>query len=123
MKLWELDSVPNKPKTENFEVLQNVNGFARDLKQGWVLEIQPCVDEGWVSMYAYENEKLVDSAEDYGVEYLAQLKRTGAIKLKEDGQVVQGVNTTCDVKPGEIARQAAKFGNHLKSDGTPPDIR
>jgi hypothetical protein len=44
------------------------------------------------------------------------------VHLNEDGQVVQGVNTTCDVKPGEIARQAAKFGNKLKADGTPPLI-
>ena len=32
-------------------------------------------------------------------------------KIKEDGVIVPGVNTTVDVKPGETERQAAKFGN------------
>lgn len=42
------------------------------------------------------------------------------IKLKEDGKVVSGVNTTCDVQPGETQRQAIKFGNALDSQGRPP---
>ena len=41
-------------------------------------------------------------------------------KLKEDGKIISGVNTTCDVKPGETERQAAKFGNKLDSKGRPP---
>lgn len=40
--------------------------------------------------------------------------------VKEDGKIVPNVNTTKDVQPGEITRQAAKFGNKLKADGTPP---
>ena len=38
----------------------------------------------------------------------------------EDGRIVQGVNTTPDVKPGETKRQAAKFGNNVSSEGVPP---
>lgn len=41
-------------------------------------------------------------------------------KLKEEGKIVPGVNTTCDVQPGETQRQAAKFGNILDSKGRPP---
>ena len=42
-------------------------------------------------------------------------------KLDEvGGKVVKGVNTTCDVQPGEIARQAAKFGNIVSDQGLPP---
>jgi hypothetical protein len=42
--------------------------------------------------------------------------------LSEDGLVVPGVNTTADVKPGEIARQAAKMGFSVSPDGIPPEV-
>jgi len=32
-------------------------------------------------------------------------------KIKEDGVIVPGVNTTVDVKPGQTEKEAAKFGN------------
>jgi hypothetical protein len=38
------------------------------------------------------------------------------------GKIVPGVNTTPDVKPGETARQAAKFGNKVDKDGRPPEL-
>jgi hypothetical protein len=38
-------------------------------------------------------------------------KLNASKKIKEDGVIVPGVNTTVDVKPGETERQAAKFGN------------
>lgn len=41
-------------------------------------------------------------------------------KLNEEGKIVPGVNTTCDVQPGETQRQAAKFGNKLDAKGRPP---
>jgi len=31
-------------------------------------------------------------------------------ELFEDGRIVKGVNTTVDVGPNEITKQAAKFG-------------
>lgn len=40
--------------------------------------------------------------------------------VREWGKVVQGVNTTPDVQPGEIARQAAKFGFKVDANGLPP---
>lgn len=43
--------------------------------------------------------------------------------INEDGRIVQGVNTTPDVKPGETKRQAAKFGNTVSSEGVPPLIQ
>lgn len=42
--------------------------------------------------------------------------------LEEDGRVVKGVNTTQDVGPDEISKQAAKFGNKVDKDGRPPEI-
>lgn len=36
------------------------------------------------------------------------------------GKIVKGVNTTADVKPGEIRRQAAKMGFNTSNDGYPP---
>jgi hypothetical protein len=43
-----------------------------------------------------------------------------ATRLEEWGQVVPGVNTSVDVGPGEIATQAAKFGNDVSEKGVPP---
>lgn len=36
------------------------------------------------------------------------------------GRIIKGVNTTPDVGPGEIKKQAAKFGNRVDKDGRPP---
>lgn len=36
------------------------------------------------------------------------------------GRIVKGVNTTPDVGPGEIKRQAAKLGMTTDIDGRPP---
>lgn len=38
------------------------------------------------------------------------------------GRIVKGVNTTPDVQPGEIKRQAEKFGFDVTADGEPPRI-
>jgi len=42
--------------------------------------------------------------------------------IKEDGRIVKGVNTTADVGPDEIKKQAAKFGNKVDKDGRPPTL-
>ena len=38
------------------------------------------------------------------------------------GRVIKGVNTTVDVGPNEIKKQAAKFGNTVDKDGVPPTL-
>lgn len=38
------------------------------------------------------------------------------------GRIVKGVNTTDDVGPNELVRQAAKFGNKVDRDGRPPEL-
>ncbi len=38
------------------------------------------------------------------------------------GRIVKGVNTTPDVGPNEIPKQAAKFGNKVDKDGRPPTL-
>lgn len=38
------------------------------------------------------------------------------------GRIVKGVNTTPDVGPNEISKQAAKFGNKVDKDGRPPTL-
>ena len=38
------------------------------------------------------------------------------------GRIVPGVNTTVDVGPDEIRRQAAKWGFDVTRDGVPPSI-
>jgi len=42
--------------------------------------------------------------------------------ISEEGLVVPGVNTTQDVKAGEITRQAAKMGFNVDANGIPPLI-
>ncbi len=42
--------------------------------------------------------------------------------ISEEGLIVQGINTTADVKPGEITRQGAKLGFELDAAGLPPLI-
>jgi len=42
------------------------------------------------------------------------LTETGGV-----GKVVPGINTTVDVGPNEITKQAAKFGNKVSKDGVP----
>src|SRR6056300_32423 len=42
--------------------------------------------------------------------------------LNEDGRIVKGVNTTADVGPDEIKKQAKKFGNTVDKDGKPPTL-
>jgi phosphotransferase system HPr-like phosphotransfer protein len=42
--------------------------------------------------------------------------------LNEDGRIVKGVNTTADVGPDEIKKQAKKFGNTVDKDGNPPTL-
>lgn len=39
--------------------------------------------------------------------------------LYEEGRIVKGVNTTPDVGPNEIVRQAAKWGFKVNKDGVP----
>lgn len=46
--------------------------------------------------------------------------RWSEIINENGGKIVKGVNTTPDVRPGEIARQAAKFGNVVDKNGLPP---
>ncbi|RYD61929.1 MAG: hypothetical protein EOP83_15890 [Verrucomicrobiaceae bacterium] len=42
--------------------------------------------------------------------------------LNEEGRIVQGVNTTVDVKVGETKRQAKKFGFETTPEGIPVKI-
>ena len=38
------------------------------------------------------------------------------------GRVVPGINTTVDVGPNEIVKQAKKFGNDVNKDGFPKKL-
>ena len=38
------------------------------------------------------------------------------------GRVVPGINTTVDVGPNEIIKQAKKFGNDVNKDGFPKKL-
>lgn len=44
-------------------------------------------------------------------------------RLKEDGRIVRGVNTTVDVGVDQTRIEAAKFGNRVTRDGFPPTLK
>jgi len=47
------------------------------------------------------------------------LKRNQTNETGGVGKIVPGINTTVDVGPNEIKKQAAKFGNVVSKDGLP----
>jgi hypothetical protein len=51
--------------------------------------------------------------------YLDHYKSAFITETGGVGRVVQGVNTSVDVGPNEIKKQAAKFGNVVNKDGLP----
>lgn len=69
----------------------------------------------FVSILAYVKRKL-----EFGNEL--NLQNAPQVKMNEDavGRIVKGVNTTVDVGPNEISKQAKKFGNKVSKDGYPP---
>lgn len=68
-----------------------------------------------MSILAYIKRKL-----EFGNEL--NLQNAPQVKMNEDavGRIVKGVNTTVDVGPNEISKQASKFGNKVSKDGYPP---
>jgi tellurite resistance protein len=58
-------------------------------------------------------------------------KKTGTSRLGNQGEsviegvgrIVPGVNTTADVGPNELIKQAKKFGNKVDKDGRPPVVK
>lgn len=52
--------------------------------------------------------------ENYESAFIESVTETGGV-----GRVVSGVNTSVDVGPNEIKKQAAKFGNTVDKDGLP----
>lgn len=73
------------------------------------------VSKIFVSVLAYVKRKL-----EFGNEL--NLQNAPQVKMNEDavGRIVKGVNTTVDVGPNEISKQASKFGNKVSKDGYPP---
>jgi putative chitinase len=69
----------------------------------------------FVSILAYIKRKL-NFGGDLG------LQNAPTVKVTEEGvgRIVKNVNTTVDVGPNEISKQAAKFGNKVTKDGYPP---
>lgn len=60
----------------------------------------------------------VEEKELYGASYFTMTKRA-VQECAGVGRIVKGVNTTVDVGPDEIRKQAAKFGNDVSRDGRP----
>ena len=71
----------------------------------------------FVSILGYIKRKL-SVGDDLG------LQNAPTVKMNEEGvgRIVKNVNTTVDVGPNEISKQASKFGNKVTKDGYPPII-
>lgn len=79
--------------------------------------VQADDDKQSISGYAFEISRYLGGAmSPRELERLYLEKYDNQSTVKEWGRIVQGVNTTVDVKPGETERQARKF---FGGDGKP----
>ena len=107
----------------------NLGGSPSQNKAVWIRKYLDTGDYARVRLYddAMSNIKMfINLQQEYpDIKFFPYfVTHAGSIKtIKEGvGRIVKGVNTTVDVGPDEIKRQAAKFGNHVDRDGRPPTM-
>jgi len=95
-----------------------------DIFQNMMNTIASLTMQKFMNFFAGLNE-----VKEIFVDTLAEIKRKLSVgnnlssSINEHGgRVVKGVNTTADVGPDEIKKQAAKFGNKVNKDGYPPEL-
>ena len=101
-----------------------------ELKEFTLTDVKDMVKKGWmarptekqwkelIKIYnKYKGNVTRKDLLDVGIATLGRkesVKETGGV-----GKIVPGINTTIDVGPNEIKKQAAKFGNAVDKDGVP----
>jgi len=107
----------------------NLGGSPSQNKAVWIRKYLDIGDYARVRLYdnAMSNIKMfINLQQEYpDIKFFPYfVTHEGSIKTIREGvgRVVKGVNTTVDVGPDEIKRQAAKFGNTVDRDGRPPTL-
>jgi len=119
-KLKELTKMAERG---NFEQIQKL--LDRDVLQLMMksvvdtkAELQATRKRGGPKSRGINKESILDNTlEDELAEKFAEVKKS--VTEYGVGKIVPGVNTTVDVGPNEIKKQAAKFGNKVSKDGLP----
>ena len=119
-KLKELTKMAERG---NFEQIQKL--LDRDILQLMMksvvdtkAELQATRKRGGPKSRGINKESILgNTLEDELAEKFAEVKKS--VTEYGVGKIVPGVNTTVDVGPNEIKKQAAKFGNKVSKDGLP----
>ena len=111
--------VIGKSETEEFELKEFTLTDIKDMvKKGWMARPSEKQWKELIKTYnKYKGNVTRKDLLDVGIAMLGRkesVKEAGGV-----GKVVPGINTTVDVGPDEIKKQAAKFGNDVDKDGVP----
>ena len=111
--------VVGKSETEEFELKEFTLTDIKDMvKKGWMARPSEKQWKELIKTYnKYKGNVTRKDLLDVGIAMLGRkesVKEAGGV-----GKVVPGINTTVDVGPDEIKKQAAKFGNDVDKDGVP----
>jgi len=80
-------------------------------------ELQSTRKRGGPKSRGINKESIFDALADDMAEKFEAVKKS--VTEYGVGKIVPGINTTVDVGPNEIKKQAAKFGNKVSKDGLP----
>ena len=96
------------------DMIMNISGTTMAGFMGFFSDMVE-IGKIFVSILGYIKRKL-SVGDDLG------LQNAPTVKMNEEGvgRIVKNVNTTVDVGPNEISKQASKFGNKVTKDGYPP---
>ena len=119
-KLEELTKMAERGDFEQIQSLLN-----RDVMQTMMkaivdtkAELQSIRRKGGAKSRGINKESILDIFNDDLDEKFDTVKKTVS-ETGGVGKIVPGINTTVDVGPDEIKKQAAKFGNAVDKDGVP----
>jgi hypothetical protein len=119
-KLEELTKMAERGDFEQIQSLLN-----RDVMQTMMkaivdtkAELQSIRRKGGAKSRGINKESILDIFNDDLDEKFDAVKKTVS-ETGGVGKIVPGINTTVDVGPDEIKKQAAKFGNAVDKDGVP----
>lgn len=98
-------------------------GFIDDILKKMHELVQTHGERQSIGGYAFDVGRMIGNAiPPKEIERLYKKKYMNEGRLAEWGRVVKGVNTTVDVGPNEIKRQASKYGNSVDKNGFPPTM-
>ena len=119
-KLAELTKMAERGEFEQIQslldrdVMQTMMKAIVDVKE----ELQTTRKRGGPKSRGINKESILDIFDD-GIEDKFKAVKNSVSETGGVGKIIPGINTTVDVGPNEITKQAAKFGNKVSKDGLP----